>query len=469
MPSQVVISGAGIAGLLSALVLCERGEGSRVLVVDRNPEPGGLLRRFNYGEWGDFDYGMHNILETGIEDLDRLVYGLLEEPEWQLLEGPRRDLAGLYVNGTLQTNTPYFDLRSLSPSESAAAEAALLAHLAADECAAPRPPAPRTARAYLTDRFGDAVAGKTLVPAVEKIYLKPASDLDVMATMLTPMSRIALCDEPRVRELTGPPCFRERIAWSDQRTLPLERSSGRRALYPVRYGIHRVVDALVRRITNAGATLLTNAEIARVDTANGRVCSVTIRTAGGERHENDVARLIWSAAVSPLTRLLGTSGVRRPVDRPLRTIVANLVVDRVPAGMADLFYFFCYDSNFRTFRVTNFVNYCRGAARNGGYPVCLELLMPDAETHGVDLRQLAIEEFERFGITESATKVLFARAEVLDAGFPMPTVLNIEALREDRQAIRERGLTNLSLVGVLAEDHLFFQTDVLADAYRKLH
>jgi hypothetical protein len=95
--------------------------------------------------------------------------------------------------------------------------------------------------------------------------------------------------------------------------------------------------------------------------------------------------------------------------------------------------------------------------------------MPDAETHGVDLAKLAVDEFGRFGIADAATKTLFAKAEVLDAGFPMPSVANVDALRGDREAIRERGLENVSLVGLQAEDHLFFQTDVLADAYRKLH
>ncbi len=467
MRSPIVISGAGIAGLLGALVMCERGEGERVIVVDRNVEPGGLLRRFRYGVWGDFDYGMHNILETGIAELDRLIFGLLDETEWQLLEGAKRDVAGLFVNGRLQTNTPYFDLRTLPSAEFESCRRALLQHLHSQAVAAADGTTGRSAREFLVARFGEQVADRTLVPAVEKVYRRRASELDVMATMLTPMTRIAFCDEPAVRDMSATPFFRERVAWSDQRTLPLERSSGRRALYPASYGIHRVVDAIVSRILSANGRIVLGAEIASVATQRSCVRAVTIKA--GERVETigDVSQLVWAANIPALSRLLGEPQ-GRPAEPPLRTVVANLVVDRVPEGMGDLYYFFCYDPAFRTFRVTNFVNYCRGAARNGGYPVCLEMLMTDEETRGVDLARLAAEEFRRFGISSPGTKVLFVAAEKLDSGFPLPSTANVDGMAAHRDAIRARGLSNVALVGMLAEDRLFFQTDVMADAYRKL-
>lgn len=437
-------------------------------MVDRNSEPGGLLRRFTYGEWGDFDYGMHNMLETGVADLDALLFGLLPEEEWQVLEGVHRDLAGLYINGRLQRNTPYIDLRSLHMRDCEQALAGLFDHWnRCTERVAHAHPG-QTAAVYASSRFGDVAASKTVVPAVEKIFGLPASRLDVMAMTLTPMNRLAFCDEPLVGELTRSDFLRDRVAWSDQRTLPLDRASGRRAYYPAAYGIHRVVDAIVERLVRAGVQLVTSAEVAEVAVRGGAVSNVTIRSGGTMSIIEDVERLIWTSGIPGLAARLGFTTQDRG-DAALKTVVVNLVVDRVPDKMGDLYYFFCYDQAFRAFRLTHFSNYCRGAGRNGGYPLSLELLIDPRETPQIDTVALGVAEFHRFDLSSEPARVLFARAEPLDAGFPMLSLANVAAVRKAREWIRGMAIGNVTLVGVLAEDNLFFQTDVLADAFTKLH
>ncbi len=464
MPGKIVINGAGISGLLCALLLCRKGEGPDVIVVDKNEEPGGLLRRFQYDEWGDFDYGMHNLLETGIDDLDRLLRSLLPEEEWQVLEGDKRDLAGVYFNGRLQRHTPYIDLRSLPPDEYRACLADLVVHL--DQRISAGDDTQTTAYEYAVNRFGPLSAQNTILPSLEKVHKKSARELDYMATLLTPMSRLAFCDEALARQLTLSPVLRDCIAWPEQRTLPHERSSGRKAIYPVRYGMYRLVDAIVRRIQEAGAQLYARADVMAVEKGDGRVAAVTIRRNGREERVENVARLIWATSIPPLGRHLGVDCADVKPDPPLKTIVVNMVVDRPPRAMGDLYYFFCYDPRFHTFRLTNFANYCRGAGRNGGFPVSMELLMTEETAANSDLEAIAIEEYGRFGFSDST--VLFAKAERLDSGFPMPTVNNVHGLRAIRNRIRAMNLGNVQLVGILAEDNLFFQTDVLADAYRKL-
>lgn len=464
---KVVINGSGISGLLCALLLCREGRGKDVVIVDKAAEPGGLLRRFNYGEWGDFDYGMHNMLETGIDDLDQLLFGLLPESEWQLLEKDKRDLAGIYFNGQLQKNTPYIDLRSLSDEDYNACRSSFLEHL---EKGGDIPDEPKmTAYDYAVSRFGKTAAEKTVVPSLEKIHKKGATELDFMATVFTPMTRLAFCDDPIVRDFTETPLRRSRIAWSDQRTLPSEHSSGRRAFYPVRYGIHHVTDAIIQRITEAGATILTGTEIIGVESENGRVHAVKVCCKGKEETLDDLSRLIWTANIPMLGRFLGVDFAGLKYDKPLKTIIVNLVVDQLPAAMGDLYYFFCYQPGFHTYRLTNFSNYCHGAGRNGGFPVSIELLIEEEVARSSDLTEIAMDEFRRFGVGDPSTKFLFAKAELLESGFPMPSVNNIFALRSIRNAIHGMKLSNLDLVGILAEDNLFFQTDVLRDVYKKIN
>ena len=100
MNKKYVIAGSGVSGMLSALILLKHTKGENIYLIEKNAELGGLLRKFDYGEeYGTFDYGMHNMLETGIEELDSLLFGLLPENEWQVLDQDKRDLAGIFFNG----------------------------------------------------------------------------------------------------------------------------------------------------------------------------------------------------------------------------------------------------------------------------------------------------------------------------------------------------------------------------------
>jgi len=462
----IVINGTGISGLVSALLLCEKGRGRDIIMVEKNQQIGGLLRRFNYEDFGDFDYGMHNFLETGIKQLDDIMFDLLPKEEWQILDGPKRDLAGIYINGKLQPNTPYIDLRSLTPENYKESLTDFLEHL--DNGVVSENDVNSNAYDYAVKRFGKITAENTIVPSLEKIHKKSCKDLDYMATLFTPMSRIAFCDEALVAELTQSRVLRDRIAWSDQRSLPLERSSLRKAIYPVKYGAYRVVDAIEKKLKNAGVTILNDTQLAGIVNADNRIKKIELKQGSGNSFINDVELMMWTGNIPMLGKYLNVDFTGIKSDKPLKTVIVNLLLDK-KLEIGDLYYFFCYDKKFNTFRLTNYINYSSGAQRNGGYPICIELLIDDELiSKRVNLEEMATKELFEFNITQPGTKVLFAKAEILDSGFPMPSVNNILGLKKIRNKIRKMNLKNLILVGVLAEDNLFFQTDVLIDLHKKI-
>ena len=51
----------------------------------------------------------------------------------------------------------------------------------------------------------------------------------------------------------------------------------------------------------------------------------------------------------------------------------------------------------------------------------------------------------------------------------MPTCNNISSLRAIREGILDLDLQNLSILGILAKDDLFFQTDVLTHLFDTLN
>jgi protoporphyrinogen oxidase len=461
-----IITGTGISGLVSALILSEKKKDANIYLLEKGKEPGGLLRAFDYGEFGQFDYGMHNMLETSLPELDKMLFDLLPPSEWQVLEGNKRDIAGAYYRGKVQYATPYFDLRHLPLDEYRDCVAGLFEHLNVSDSQPKKEFA--NAAEYAEWRFGKTIAEKTIIPSVEKIHQKKAQELDYMSTLLTPMNRVALFDEELTKKLTESQVMRDHIAFVDQRNLPLERSTGRRAYYPVKYGMYRVVNALIEKLKARGVEILTQAEMTAIHKEGGRIQSVDLNIAGEKKTIRDIDHFIWTGAIPILGRLLGAKFDGLKNDKPLKTVVINLILNKKP-DIKDLYYFFCYDPGFKTFRLTNFSNYCEGAFRNGGYPVAIEFLVNEEYlANTTSIEQDAIDELFRFGITEPGTEVLFAKAEILESGFPMPSVNNIAANKNIRNQVKAMQLENLLLVGILAEDNLFFQTDVLIDVYKKL-
>lgn len=454
-----VVVGAGIAGLLAALLLAERGK-RKVVVIERENKAGGLLRCFNYGEHGVFDYGMHNMYETGIAPLDELLFGLLPKDEWQLLEKGARDLAGVVFNGKVQQNSPFPDLRSLPRAQWEACVLDFFRQLEMHEFNG-------HANAWedACTRFGRAAA-EVIDAALRKQFGKSAQDLAPFAARLTTLSRVVLFSEEPFADFMASSTLRDRLAWPEQRTLPAQWESGRKAYYPRKYGMYRVIDALLARLQAAGVEVLTGAQVKSLEKDGGRVRRLTVEHEG-HRRDISLQKMVWTSGLPAVAQLLGLDLSCYRFDPPRRTVVVNLLL-RQPPNMGDLYYLYCYEPGCHTFRVTNFTGYCESAPRAGGWPIAVELLL-DAPLPDVEgMKRLALEELKLFKVITSDKDVNFSAVEPLTTGFPMPSVNNFEALSDMRERVAAEKLTNVTLIGILSEENVFFQRDVLAQTWNKL-
>ncbi|MEI8109576.1 MAG: NAD(P)-binding protein [Chitinophagia bacterium] len=468
--SNIVIVGSGISGLLYALIASEKYPDKTIHIIEKENEAGGLLRAFDYGINGKFDYGMHNFLETSITELDKYIFDLLPEDDWQILAGEKRDLAGIFINGKLQHHTPFIDLRNLNSEDYEKAVADFLLHLnfsAKENNQAISKDL--NAKDYIRKRFGEEVANRAILPALEKIHKKKAEELDYMATVFTPMTRVALFDEPLVGQVTQSPFLRQYIAYADQRNLPLERSTGRRGYYPKKYGMYRVVNAFIEKLKQRNVQILTDSYLENIEIEDNTIVSAQVFSKGAKILINDIHKFVWTSNIPLLGRFLNVdfSGLKN--DKPLKTIIISFLLNK-PLDMGGLYYFFCYDKNYHTYRLNDFSAYCNGAFRNGGYPVSIEFLVDEQYLlSSPDIALDAAKELFSFGITQPATEVLFSKAEILESGFPMPTSNNINAIKKIRKQIKNMNLKNVEILGILSEDNLFFQTDVLIDTYNKIN
>jgi protoporphyrinogen oxidase len=469
----IVISGSGLSALIVARMVRDRlHDETPILFVEQDSKIGGQFRSFDYGEYGLFDYGMHIYYESCLPEIDALVTDIFPSSDWNILEGNRKDIAGLFVNGRLQVDTPYIDLRNANEELRRKCIGELLAHIQniVEGSETNRNTGQRSAYEVTFEQFGRFVTDELLVPVFEKLYQTHPAQLDEIATQLTTINRIALFDPKMSLELMRSDALRARICYPDQLNLPPLRPNTQRGFYPKTYGMVRVINRLQEILEGQNTKFLTSSKIVSLELEANKIRSVKIDSAEHGQMEVPIDRLYWTAGLPSLATLLEIDMGDRQSDRSNKDIYyVNFLFETKPE-MGELYYFYCFDRGFRTFRVTNFANYCPQAVRHGGNPLCVEMWLQSGDpTNLENILEMTRSELVRFGVVADKNRVVFAKAEKVAAGgFPLPSLNNVNFLETARDRIKAREVSNLEIFGVYSAKNTFFIKDIVTDAYRKI-
>jgi protoporphyrinogen oxidase len=467
-PTTVII-GSGLSGLMLArMIKLYRDPEAEIIIVEKDETIGGQYGSFNYDVNGYFDIGMHIYYESCIPEIDSLFTELLPENEWNILEGNYKDIQGLFFNGKLQIDTPCVDLRNLPEQDwkKYAAEIFLTIKNSKNK----KLKSQSVAYDVLIKHFGKVIADEIFVPILEKLYLTHPSNLDELATLFTPINRVALFEKELMLDLMKSDEVRSRICYPDQFTLPPYRTNNYRGFYPKKYGMFRVLEKLKSLLESQGVRILTSSTVGNLEVENHFAKSITVKGKAGNTEVITVKELFWTAGLPSLANALKIDMGDMLYDRKhTESIYVNFLFDKMPM-MNKLYYFYCFDKGYRTFRVTNYTNYCPDAAGERGYPVCVEFwLQADDSKVDEDIVSLAKGELKSFGVIDDSYRVTFSKVEKpLAGGFPLPSVRNIGNMSAINDRIKEGGIKNVIPTGVLSGKNVFFMKDVLIDAYRKV-
>lgn len=463
MSENIVIVGAGISGLTYALVKASQGLGSKIKIIERSDSPGGLLKNIEYGGFGVFDCGMHNFLQTGIVELDNLLLNILEKDEWNYLIAEKRDLAGAYCNGYLQKYSPYFDIENMESELNDVIRHELMEKVNSFQ----NENNYLNAKEYFTHRFGGTTAQFVFNPIVSKVFHCPADELDESACYLMPLSRVVVGDDNFNKDILNDVRARGLIAWREQRTLPAERSSGRFAYYPKRYGIGYYIKRLKEFLESLGVEFYFNSEVEKISVENSEVCKVYLRSSEKSFQISDCRAFVWTSNIPELCRHLNFKLDKIQNPKMITTILVNFLIREQPSIMGDLYYIYCYDPTMKTFRVTNYTNYCSEARRDAGFPISVELIVEKGWDALNDPIETATKELLLMGILKERSDICFSASEILPGGFPCLSSENVAYIDQARNQVYNAKISNLIMAGISSERNLFFQTDVLIDTYRK--
>jgi protoporphyrinogen oxidase len=466
-PGTIII-GSGLSALMLArMIKAYKDPDAEIVIVERDDKVGGQFSSINYGEHGWFDHGMHIYYESCIPEIDTLFTDLFPENEWNILEDNAKDIAGLFYRGKLQINTPYPDLRTISESDWKKYIADIL--FTAKKNFGTGLGSEASAYDILEHHFGKTVADEIFAPILEKLYLTSGKDLDQIATLLTTINRVALFDEKIMLDLMQSPAIRSRICFPNQFTLPPYRTTKQRGFYPKKYGMFGVIDKFKTQLEAQGVKFITSAGVTDLKIEDNKVTSMTVTAKNENMVFSGIDKIYWTAGLPSIAAALKIDMSDLKYDKKkTEAYYVNFLFDKSP-DMDKLYYFYCFDKDYRSFRITNYSAYCPDAAGKRGYPVCAEIWALDSDPKtGEGICDLALNELKAFGVIKDH-KVLFSKAEKLQGGgFPLPSLKNMNNMRIIRERIKKSGITNLISTGVLSEDNVFFIKDVLMDTYKKV-
>jgi protoporphyrinogen oxidase len=412
-----------------------------------------LLRSFDFGRQGRFDLGVHTMYETGLEDLDRLLYGIIPEGGWNRLSGVARDFGGAWYAGRLHDNTAYLDLRSNPAHELDRWVASFFSQARWGELG-------RSSNFmdHFTARFGAAIATEVLAPIVRKFTGVDATDSHRLAGKVVPMERLVLLGEEVVHALMAVPEFRMRVAVPDQRRLPKQWIPSRSAYYPTMYGMQRYVDAFVQRLRDADVKIMTNTDIAHIEGSTVRFSANagTIDFDGG---------LFWTTHPYGLAKALDIDMGDLHSDPPRSTVISSFWLNGEPKCRS-LYYAFSYDERMKTHRFSCPHYFCPQSTQSGRYRLISELVGESTDT-GIDWNARAADELVQMGVIQR-DDVCFVRSEVVPGGYPTLSERNIQNIQVMRDRIQQRAPDQVKFLGMLSEEDLFFQTDIMHSIYLKL-
>lgn len=454
-----IVLGGGIAGLVASYLLAKQGK-KNIVLIETAENVGGLLRSFEYENVGCFDYGTHYFASIYPEEIQELMWETLPDDEWSVMEGVESDVSGIYYNQQLQKEVLFVDIRNFGESKYKKYLGELFAHFNSKQINQNNIV---SAKDYLEQNYGSCITSEIFEPILQKTFGLGAEKLHNFAAKLIPLQRICAFDEALALDFLNIKQINSVLAFPKQLNLPTHLAPSYFSYYPKKRGIQKVIDGIVKKIQSLGVKILTKNSIDKVVFNSNKIAEITLLS--GEILE--VENFVSSVSLPVLANLLnieGTKEIMSSMDKPKHTIITNIILKNI-IKLAN-HYFYCYEQGMSTFRITNY-NAITQIKSPENMPLTVESLheeILEEDTH----KENIFQELKKMGFVEKKTDILFQKRELLKYGFPCLSVKNMQGFSDLRKGIEELNLTNLTFVGALSEENVFFMKDVLQKTYNKI-
>lgn len=441
---KFIVVGSGISGMYAALRIKMANVNYEVTLLETQSKLGGLLSGIDVAGI-NFDTGVHTFYETGHRDLDEILYSIIPSGGWVDLVGTGRDIGGAFYGGSMHFGNAYLGFQHLNPNQRAMLEKEFL------ELPAPDGNIANIASDYLAKRYGKTMSEEYLNPIVQKFTGRPAHSVHSNVASILPLSRVNLLShEIDTRVLSGD-AYNSRLAFSDQRRMPTELVSTRKAYYPRRYGTQLYIDAFEHKLNDLGVRTIKSVKISDIQLD---------RLVLNEVDTIEFDEVIWTPNPLSFSRFTQKKATAPKVLPIQKTAIVSYVVKSEP-NMKDLYYAYSHDPRHSTHRFSSPVTFCDDSKVADGFRFTNEIVYHDNLTES-EIENISTSELEGMGIFYKSD-IKLAHATKIEGGYPdLSHDLVLDALRNIDE-LKNMTSRNIHFVGMLSKPNLFFQNDILVN------
>ena len=444
LQNSCVIVGGGVVGIMAAHILSKKYK--KVHIIEKSKNIGGLLLSKNYGRDIFFDYGPHIFTLTKIDDLNKKLFGSIEnlEKKWlihdQLFDG------NFFLKWNY--NSPLIDIRNLpqklyNESINQLNKIKFLSQV-------------NDYNSYILDNFGHTLKKNIFDKVVKKIYGNVNyDDLSIKSLKIFGLHRIIAFTSDLTLSLKKKSIYDERIAYhsfgQDRRNI--------KYFYPNGFeGIGQWVKDQTRILKQNNVTIHTSQKIDKIVSEKDMIKSIILK----DGKSLDVDFCLWT--IPPALGLsAGNIKFSEKIPKTRSNLLFHLEFDK-PLKNKRATYLWNWDPDFKIFRVTLYPNMKKKIENNSSY-LTVEVLCDFEEASSINVSQI-IKELKKLDIVPKNSEVIFEKSELLPSTIPILTK-DYESQTFKLNSILEESYKNLKTAGRYS-GRAWFMNDTLVDLYQIL-
>ena len=295
--------------------------------------------------------------------------------------------------------------------------------------------------------FGNVSSHDFLLPLLRRFF-GSESELSGFALELLNLTRLHVADRATWQLHSHNDNFRARVAFPDQRNLPMALRHTRKSLYPVGGSTADFVEGFRRLLRERGIRLLESTSIQEIRREKNEV----------DIHADGVATTIKfqkcfsTLGPSVTLRLMGLS--KPSVIRRVSSRFVHHLVSRPTTS--DVCYAYEMSSENPVFRVTNYRAF---SGQSDDCRLTTEIISPNqlSDMDAIQAAELALRSSDLLGGGQVTRSAVLSTA----VGFPVPTVAVFDQFYDDSEQIEMLEDESFLVTGVGAKGNVYFQNEIL--------